>query len=268
MSIHPIKAFSDNYIWAIRMSNSDDVVLVDPGQAAPCIDFISTHKLKLTAILITHHHADHTGGIEALKGYCKKHQQTVTVYGPDNNKISGVDHVGREKDVVKLPFNNNDHSIIDILTLSVLALPGHTLDHIAYVGDSLVFCGDTLFSGGCGRLFEGTAEQMLQSLNKLSALPASTKVYCTHEYTLSNLHFAKAVDPNNTKLQQYADGVKTLRENDQITLPSTIALETEINPFLRTHHHDIIQAATRFAGNELTTPVDVFATIRTWKDNF
>lgn len=284
INITHINAFKDNYIWAIQPNQSQEVILVDPGQAEPCIEFIEQHNLTLKAILITHHHADHTGGIEALCEYSSAKNQSVTVFGPHNHKISGLDVMVKEGDLVSIDIMTADN-IPQVLTLSVIDLPGHTLDHIAYFyqveaegelennantehNKRAVFCGDTLFSGGCGRLFEGTPEQMFNSLGKLTALPADTAVYCTHEYTLANLHFSLAVEPNNIELIQYFNRVTWLRENGEISLPSSIAHELKINPFLRAEQPDIIQSASIYAEKTVSSPVEVFTAIRAWKDNF
>lgn len=271
INITHIKAFKDNYIWALQPSQSQSVILVDPGQAAPCIEFIEKHNLTLEAILITHHHADHTGGIEALCEYSSAQGRTATVYGPHNQHINGIEVFLKENDMVNItiPKASGEQQT---LTLSVLELPGHTLDHIAYFFEAeqnkAIFCGDTLFSGGCGRLFEGTPAQMLTSLNKLAALPANTAVYCTHEYTLANLHFALAVEPNNIELIQYFNQVTWQRENEEITLPTSIGHELKINPFLRSVQPDIIESASIYAEKTISSPVEVFTAIRAWKDNF
>lgn len=272
-TITAINAFNDNYIWAITENNCKNVVLVDPGDAKACIRFIEVHGLYLTSILITHHHNDHTGGIKQLVDYAKINSNfDVTVYGPNNPKISGITQTVKENDTVNLTELN--------YTLSVLELPGHTLDHIAYFNDETLFCGDTLFSGGCGRLFEGTPEQMHFSLAKLQRLNNTTRVYCAHEYTQANLAFALAVEPNNEVLQAYDKQVAIQRQKNLSTIPSTIALEKEINPFLRCHVTEVANSVTNSISNYITNPltqsnqpldkkdIAVFSALREWKNNF
>ncbi|WP_206485625.1 hydroxyacylglutathione hydrolase [Thalassotalea sp. G2M2-11] len=260
VSITPIKAFSDNYIWAIQCGNNNHLALVDPGDAQVCIKYIEQHQLTLSTILITHHHADHTGGITELVDYCHTKQWPIQVFGPHNDAIPGITDKVADGDKISL----TDFDLI----FDILALPGHTLDHIAYHSDSLLFCGDTLFSGGCGRLFEGSAEQMFQSLTKLKQLPERTKVYCTHEYTKANLTFALAVEPSNPELIDYYNRVSNLTQANKPSLPSSLYLEKKINPFLRTDSGEIIASAQVYADKNLPTEVAVFATIRQWKDNF
>jgi hydroxyacylglutathione hydrolase len=261
-NITPIKAFSDNYIWAII--NNSAATLVDPGDANVCIEFLEQNKLTLNAILITHHHSDHTGGISELVDYCQQKQWPLTVYGPANESIPLCD--------IKLV--ENDTVILDEfdITFRVIELPGHTSGHIAYYADShsapILFCGDTLFSAGCGRLFEGSPEQMLNSLTKLANLPEKTQVYCTHEYTQANLMFALTVEPNNQALINYNNKVNELRAKDHTTLPSTIELEKRINPFLRCHTPDLQESAQQFETDTKATTLDTFTTIRRWKDQF
>jgi hydroxyacylglutathione hydrolase len=266
VTVTAIKAFSDNYIWALTSAkaNSNKSVLVDPGDAGVCIDFLEKSQTTLSAILITHHHPDHTGGIKELLDYCHQKHWPLTVYGPANEKIPFCDIKLVQSDVV---------NIDDIgISLTVIDLPGHTAGHIAYFANNdkepLLFCGDTLFSGGCGRLFEGTAEQMLNSLTKLSNLPESTKVYCAHEYTQANLKFALTVEPNNVDLINYCKEVSELRANEQATIPTSIKVEKLINPFLRSHEQSIQASAAEFNTSTQTSTLDTFTTIRRWKDQF
>jgi len=261
VSITAIKAFTDNYIWAITSKNNKQLVLVDPGDAQVCINHIEQHQLKLTAILVTHHHSDHVGGIDELLSYSKEQGFSVEVYAPAHQaNVANTSNV-KQDDVFFIKALNLEFNIIE--------LPGHTLDHVAYLFDDNLFCGDTLFSGGCGRIFEGTAEQMLLSLEKLSSLPENTRVYCTHEYTLTNLSFALTVDPSNSELVQYYNKIKELRENNQISLPSSIFIEKKINPFLRCFDENIKQSAEEFNNSEkLNSTLEVFTTIRQWKDQF
>ena len=215
---HPIRALSDNYIWTLVNPSTREAWVVDPGEAHPVEDYFSKHKLTLSGILITHHHWDHTHGIEEL---C--FSRTIPVHGPGD--ILGVTHPTTPNETIRLEEISMDFEILDI--------PGHTLDHIAYVNDNHLFCGDTLFAGGCGRVFEGTFSQMHASLQKLKQLPDATKVFCGHEYTYANLKFALHLEPNNAKLHQRMEAVMALIKDKRVTLPSTIGLEKETNPFLR-----------------------------------
>jgi len=262
--ITPIKAFSDNYIWAISHPNTKTIALVDPGDAAVCIDFLEKNQSSLNAILITHHHPDHTGGISELRAYCQQKQWPLTVYGPANENIPHCDVKLAEKDIVKLMELRLSFQVID--------LPGHTAGHIAYFANDsvepILLCGDTLFSGGCGRLFEGSAEQMLNSLTKLSNLPESTQVYCTHEYTQANLKFALAVEPENVALKNYSNKVNELRTQELATIPTSIKVEKQINPFLRSHEQAVQISAAQFDSKGQTTTLGTFTTIRRWKDQF
>ena len=255
-----INAFNDNYIWALASKKNNQIALVDPGDAAVCIDYIERNNLTLSAILITHHHSDHVGGIAKLLEYAKANAWSVTVYGPANERIAQLDVTLEENDIVTLAELNCQLNVID--------LPGHTKGHIAYYNNDMVFCGDTLFSGGCGRLFEGTPEQMHSSLTKLANLPKSTLIYCAHEYTQANLAFALAVEPENCDLHNYAELVNFKRQQSQATIPSNIGLERKINPFLRCQEPTIKHAALAYTNQKQGSDSDVFAAIRAWKDNF
>jgi hydroxyacylglutathione hydrolase len=250
-----VPAFQDNYIWLIRGRAPDRVAIVDPGDAAPVVAALRTQKLTPVAILCTHHHGDHVGGVAELLA-----ERKVPVYGPARERIAGVTHPLREGERVALVELGLEFSVLDI--------PAHTAGHIAYYGNGLLFCGDTLFSAGCGRLFEGSAAQMAQSLATLAALPADTAVYCGHEYTAANLRFALAVEPDNRAAQAHLAQVQTWRAAGRPSLPSTIGLERRINPFLRTQESGVRAAAERHAGRALATPTEVFAVLRTWKDGF
>jgi hydroxyacylglutathione hydrolase len=269
LDIVPIAAFADNYIWTliataetrVRTSAGEAVtrracVVVDPGDAAPVEAFLAAQHLELVGILITHHHADHTGGIAALTA-----RRDIPVYGPAKEKILGVTEALNEGDWVELPA-------IDAITLKVIEIPGHTRGHIAYVGDDFVFCGDTLFAAGCGRLFEGTPAQMHESLQRLGALPDATRVFCTHEYTLSNLRFALAVDPENSALIERSFADQATRERGAPTVPSTIGKEKLTNPFLRCDTPAVRAHAEQFVQKKLHGAADVFAAIRAHKDVF
>ncbi|NVJ61691.1 MAG: hydroxyacylglutathione hydrolase [Gammaproteobacteria bacterium] len=255
LAVAPIKAFTDNYIWALINNRAKTCAVVDPGDAYPVIEFLEQEQLTLSAILITHHHRDHTGGLLKLRNLFN-----LKVYGPANHSIKGIDVALVDGESVNLDSIDAKFKVMEV--------PGHTLDHIAFFGEGSLFCGDTLFAGGCGRLFEGTPQQMLNSLQKLAQLPENTKVYCAHEYTLANLTFAKTVEPDNQALIDRYESVEDLRHKDQITLPSTIQLEITTNPFMRTNKPTIKQAAETFLSTPLSTESDIFAAIRKWKDNF
>ncbi|MBA4143823.1 MAG: hydroxyacylglutathione hydrolase [Nitrosospira sp.] len=258
--IVPVRAFRDNYIWVIR--DRFYAAVVDPGDAAPVLDYLRSEKLKLIAILNTHHHNDHVGGNAALLG-----KSAAPVFGPATESIPALTHPLKESQEKKKD-DSNAYLPEFPLRLSVLDIPGHTAGHIAYYGANLLFCGDTLFACGCGRLFEGTAQQMVHSLEKLSSLPDKTQVYCGHEYTLNNIRFARVVEPGNGALAELEKTVENLRKHGIATLPSTIAVEKSTNPFLRCSQPEIIESASRYAGKPLTGPVEVFTAIRDWKNNF
>lgn len=255
--VHPIPAFNDNYIWALRNTRQPDMVaVVDPGDAAPVLAWLKKNNCSLAAILITHHHADHTGGVEALINHT-----TVPVYGPEHSPFEGITH----------PLQ--DGAKLDLMqhTLQVKAVPAHTKDHISYFVDGdqpQLFCGDTLFLAGCGRLFEGSARQMLAAMHYFASLPDNTEVYCAHEYSLSNLAFAASVEPHNQRIAQVHEHCHRLRNEGLPTLPSSIAQEKQINPFMRTAETSVIQSAEHYSGNPLKTEVEVLATLREWKNRF
>jgi hydroxyacylglutathione hydrolase len=254
VSVFPIKAFNDNYIWCLH--NQTHCVVVDPGDAAPVLAYCKDNQLILSAILITHHHWDHTGGIDALLTAFPD----IPVYGPQNKGIKQITVRLSQDDGLELPQLG--------LTFSVLEIPGHTLDHIAYYGDTGLFCGDTLFSAGCGRLFEGTPQQMLMSLTKLTMLPADTAVYCAHEYTVANIAFAEAVEPNNQALTDYKHWAKQQRQKNVPTLPSNIRRELAVNPFLRCHSAELVKNVSQNVSSALTSEQATFTSLRNWKDNF
>lgn len=257
LTVVPIPAFNDNYIWLLQRQGTQRAVVVDPGQAEPVASYLKAHQLTLEAILVTHHHHDHVGGIEQLLN-----DHDVTVYGPNNPAIIGISETLAEGDELK---------VLDE-TFRVLAVPGHTLDHIAYVNADAkqpqLFCGDSLFSCGCGRLFEGSAEQMYQSLQKYNALAEQTAIYPTHEYTLANVDFALAVEPENQQLHDYQKLCQQRRNEGQPTLPTTLQQQREINPFLRSHEHTVQNNVGSHFGLTLNQPVAVFRHTRLWKDQF
>ncbi|MDO5290297.1 MAG: hydroxyacylglutathione hydrolase [Pseudomonadota bacterium] len=256
MDLTALPAFDDNYIWLLR--DNHHALVVDPGDAQPVLDALRQHRLTLTDILVTHHHNDHTGGVAALR------QATgARVHGPARERIPQLNHPLQGGDVVQALG----------LRFDVLDVPGHTAGHIAFYAPCmdtapLLFCGDTLFSGGCGRLFEGTPAQMLASLDRLAALPGHTRVCCAHEYTLGNLRFALAVEPASRPLLDYLHHCEQLRAQDLPTLPSTLDIERAINPFLRSRENAVAQAVRTHAGLETTDEVAVFAALREWKNHF
>jgi hydroxyacylglutathione hydrolase len=248
-----LRAFADNYIWTIR--DATHAVVVDPGDAQPVLDYLASEKLQLAAILNTHHHADHVGGNAALLA-----RHPAPVYGPRDERIPEVSVRLADGERFTLPHFN--------IGMETLEIPGHTRSHVAFFGDGMLFCGDTLFAAGCGRLFEGTPRQMYDSLTRLSRLPDDTRVYCGHEYTLSNIRFARVAEPDNSRLPELETRMQALRDRDQSTLPSTIGQEKATNPFLRVGEPGIISSASARAEKKLSDPVSVLAAIRDWKNNF
>jgi hydroxyacylglutathione hydrolase len=256
-SIIPIPAFADNYIWLLVQDAA--AAVVDPGDAAPVLDYLDRHGLALSAILNTHHHGDHVGGNLALLA-----RFDVPVLGPSREEIPGRTQAVTGGDRVAVPGIGVAFDVLDV--------PGHTAGHIAYygdfAGDPVLFCGDTLFAGGCGRLFEGTPGQMWSSLCALAALPDATRVYCAHEYTLANLRFAAAVEPDNAELAARVVRERQKRERGEPTVPSTIGVERATNPFLRAALPQVKAAVAVHAG---VTPLDdtaSFAALREWKNHF
>ena len=256
MTLLPLPAFQDNYLWLLH--DGQQALVVDPGDPQPVLQALAQARLTLQSILVTHHHRDHTGGLQALV------------------EASSARVIGPARETLPVPFEPvAAGDVFDAVGLrwQVIDVPGHTAGHVAYFCETaqpapLLFCGDTLFSGGCGRLFEGTPAQMLDSLDRLSALPGETRVCCAHEYTLSNLKFAREVEPENQELLDYQQACQAMRDRGEPTLPSTIGRERAINPFLRTRTADVIRAAQAYNGAPVNDPIGVFAAIRQWKNEF
>ncbi|KAA3648946.1 MAG: hydroxyacylglutathione hydrolase [Proteobacteria bacterium] len=253
IQVTPIKAFTDNYIWAIH--DNQHCYVVDPGQAEPVNQFIADKQLSLSGILITHHHNDHVGGMVSLQ---QRHQ--VPAWGPDDDRINGELQVVTEQNQVDLQALS--------VCLQVLFIPGHTISHIAFYNNDWLFCGDALFSLGCGRMFEGHPAMFVESLNKIKALPEHLAVYCGHEYTQDNCRFARALEPDSQALMEFCQQIKKLRAQQKPSLPSRLSTELKLNPFLRTADNDY----QKLVQNHLKTPINdaitCFAALRQWKDNF
>jgi hydroxyacylglutathione hydrolase len=253
MAIHAVGAFKDNYIWIVE--DGRHAVAVDPGDARPVHDFLAKTGLTLSAVLATHHHADHVGGLPELAQRYK-----CPTFGPAREVAAHLDRRLTEGESFEVPGIGIDLTVLDI--------PGHTAGHIALYNADMLFCGDTLFACGCGRLFEGTPAQMVDSLGKLARLPAATRVFCGHEYTLANIKFAQAVEPANAKLAERAQRDAAKRGQGEPTLPSTIGEELATNPFLRCTEGAVVASAEKHAGRKLPGQVEVFAEIREWKNRF
>lgn len=253
IKLWPIPVFSDNYVWVLQADDLTTVALVDPGDGLAVLAALEQRQLSPDAVLLTHHHADHVGGVDEL---CERFE--IPVFGPGAESIPDVTRPVADGDRVQLPGLGID--------LDVIEVPGHTAGHVAYLSPEFALCGDTLFAGGCGRIFEGTPQQMYDSLQRLAALPESTAVYCAHEYTLSNLRFALEVEPANHRLRDRLTAAEELREADRPTVPSTIHEELQTNPFLRCGEPTVRAAAERMGGGRPATELDVFAAIRAAKD--
>jgi len=252
--IEPIPAFDDNYIWLLRETDGRRVAVVDPGDADPVIERLRAQDLGLAAILITHHHYDHVGGIPELLA----EWPDALVSAPADRRIRAATHRVGEGDRLEIPAIETRFDVLEV--------PGHTATHIAYLAGDALFCGDTLFAAGCGRVFDGSFAQLAASLRRIAALPSKTLCYCAHEYTLANLGFAAWVEPDSPALAERTARAAEMREQGLPTVPSTLALELATNPFLRTAEPGVIAAAERFAGTPLPDATAVFTALRRWKD--
>ena len=254
IEIIPVTALKDNYIWLLENKINQSTVIVDPSEHEPVLKIIKTKGLNPVAILITHHHWDHVGGISGLVN-----EYEIPVYTPKKEVVTGSTNPVCEGDIINVPELE--------LKIRVLDVPGHTSGAIAYYSEKMIFSGDTLFTGGCGRLFEGTPAEMYHSLTKIKELPDDTHIYCGHEYTVSNLKFASIVEENNESIQERLDISEQMRRSNQPAVPASLEIEKRTNPFLRCEEESVINAASERAGRKLDNPVEVFATIRNWKDS-
>ncbi len=256
IKITPIPAFENNYFWVIQPDPAKAaVIIVDPGDAQPVLDFLRNQSLELAAIILTHRHQDHIGGVNRLLS-----ETPVNVYGPASAAMPQVSH----------PLGDGDFFRLTNQEFQVISVPGHTWEHIAYylADQSALFCGDALFAGGCGRRFDGTEEVMWNSLQKLAALPDDTLIYCAHEYTLSNLRYAAAIEPGNKAIKERLKHVEQLRSRDLITLPSLMGLEKRTNPFLRCDNAEVIAFARAHSNRTLESSAEVFGVIREIRDSW
>ncbi len=254
LDIRPLPAFDDNYIWLLTAPGEPEAAVVDPGDEDPVIEPLENEGLNLVSILITHKHGDHTGGVRGLRA----RYPGVAVYGPAGEPIPTLTDRLKGGDRVEPGVGGARFAVLDV--------PGHTEAHLAYYGEGVLFCGDTLFAGGCGRVFSGTHEQLHASLERIADLPLKTLVYCAHEYTEANLGFARWVEPESPAVAGRIAAAAALRAEGRPTVPSTLALELETNPFMRCRQPAVVAAAERFAGRGLHSGAEVFRAIRTWKD--
>ena len=255
MHIHTIPAFEDNYIWLLVDGNH--AAVIDPGQADPVINYLENHQLNLTAILLTHHHYDHIDGAKELQ-----ERYACPIYGAKMHEIDTL--AQSEGDIIDLDAHG-------LGQWQIIATPGHTLDHLAYFSPSsppVLFCGDTLFGAGCGKLFEGTAAQMQSSMEKIRVLPDATLIYCGHEYTEDNLRFATLAEPNNDAIQQRIATSRAQRKHGEPTVPSTLSLEKATNPFLRWDQSELRRNTEHHTQSSIDTSAEMFAAVRAWKDEF
>lgn len=260
LKIIPLSAFNDNYIWVLHQQDTNYCAFVDPGDAEVCIKYLQQSKAKLCAILLTHSHSDHVGGVKDLIAYCRFNRWPINVYYPKNEPVEGGNIEVSEPDSITIePLE---------ITFDILDIPGHTVGHVAFVNEQMLFCGDTLFSGGCGRIFSGTAQQLKASLDKLSALPSELDVYPAHEYTQENLRFATTIEPQNVNLRKYSEYVDSLRLEKIITLPTTLAKERLINPFLRCDSNEIKTHLEHNFDIKPHSEISVFIALRKYKDTF
>jgi hydroxyacylglutathione hydrolase len=254
LNIRPIPAFDDNYIWLLQQDDKPKVAVIDPGDEIPVLELLQKEKLELVAILLTHKHGDHTGGVEDLL----LAWPDAVVYGPAHEPIKTITKPASGGDRIVLHGLEVEFDVIDV--------PGHTEGHLAYYGEGVLFCGDTMFAAGCGRVFSGTHEQLHDSLQKIASLPADTKVYCAHEYTMANLGFARWVEPDSPAVLARFEKVSELRNRGKPTVPSLLQEELETNPFLRVGEPSVIAAAESYTGKKLIPGAEVFTAIRNWKD--
>ncbi len=254
LKIRPILAFDDNYIWLLQNGDRPKVAVVDPGDEVPVLDLLRQEGLELGAILITHKHGDHTGGVNDLL----EAWPNADIYGPANEPIGSLTQRVSGGDCIDLDWLGVEFEVMDV--------PGHTEGHLAYYSMGVLFCGDTMFAAGCGRVFSGTHEQLHDSLQKIAALPPQTRVYCAHEYTMANLGFAKWVEPDSALIQARFEHASDLRARGEPTVPSLLKDELETNPFLRVGEPDVIMAAENYVGRKLASGAEIFTAIRNWKD--
>jgi hydroxyacylglutathione hydrolase len=254
LEVSPIPAFDDNYIWLLRDSGGSSAAVVDPGDEDPVLSVLEAQGLDLAAILVTHHHYDHIGGVQALRAAFPG----ARVFGPRDRRIGAVTDIVAEGDLIRVPGLAERFQVLEV--------PGHTSTHVAYLGAGALFCGDTLFAAGCGRVFDGTFEQLAASLERIASLPQDTLCYCAHEYTLANLGFAEWVEPQSEARIARERAARATREAGRSTVPSRLSQELATNPFLRVGVPDVIAAAEAASGGSLATGTEVFTALRRWKD--
>lgn len=256
MNVCYIPAFKDNYIWVLVEPSLRSAIVIDPGDATAVLAYLNKHQLSLEAIWITHKHPDHCGGVQRILNQFNLSQ--IKVYGPCCEALPMVNQVIKQGDQIEFFLRSNVAKIIEI--------PGHTSEHIAFYVDKKLFCGDTLFAGGCGRVFDSSIDLLFQSLKKIAALPQDTEIYCAHEYTLSNLKFALLVEPENENLQMRFREIENICAQNEITLPSTLGIELKTNPFLRCHIPEVKKSVENQIGHILRTELEIFAALREWKN--